>query len=136
MGGLSYAEFRKDCLEYDPFTPSDGFVYKSYMPTGRSELASATLGGKIYAIGGRNYNGYQRTMEEYDPTTNKWTIKESMQTPRTKFSCAVVNGIIYVFGGRNGNETLASVEAYNPNPPKPHKVMKAMPWIPLLLLDD
>lgn len=117
IGGLSYSTFRDRCLQFDPTEPygsSEAWTYKSSMPTGRTRLTSATLGGKIYAIGGFNYNGEQRTVEEYDPIKNTWETIRSMLTPRESLSSAVVGGKIYVIGGRKGNESLAVVEAYNP----------------------
>jgi N-acetylneuraminic acid mutarotase len=117
IGGLSSMKFRSTCLEYDlskPYGSSDAWTYKSSMAAGRTRLTSAVVGGKIYAIGGYNYNSYQRTVEEYDPAINTWTTKYSMSTSRESLSSAVVNGKIYVIGGRKGNDVLATVEEYDP----------------------
>jgi hypothetical protein len=90
------------------------------MPTARLNVASSTVNGKIYAIGGSRggsqwYLGLS-TVEEYDPATDTWTRKADMRTGRTYFSTSAVNGKIYAIGGvtTGNNSQLASVEEYDP----------------------
>jgi N-acetylneuraminic acid mutarotase len=78
------------------------------MPTSRAYLSAASVGGKLYAIGG-DAGGSLGTVEEYDPTSNSWTSKASM-SPRAWLGCAVVNGRIYAAGGSNG----VVMQAYDP----------------------
>jgi N-acetylneuraminic acid mutarotase len=88
---------------------SNPWSLRKSMPTARRQLACATVGGKIYAIGG--YGGYPLdTVEEYNPIQNTWTAKTSMPTARSNLACAVVEGKIYAIGGY-GRDT---VEEYNP----------------------
>jgi N-acetylneuraminic acid mutarotase len=91
------------------------------MPTARSGLGVAVVGGKIYAIGGQNGDGVLNVTEEYDPVTNQWTFKTSMPTARSDFGIAVFQNKIYVIGGTNGSgitvgESLLTgvTEVYDP----------------------
>jgi len=91
------------------------------MPTARSGLGVAVVGGKIYAIGGQNGDGVLNVTEEYDPVTNQWTSKTSMPTSRSDFGIAVFQNKIYVIGGTIGSglaegESLLTgvTEVYDP----------------------
>jgi len=95
---------------------------KADMPTGRWELSTCVVDGKIYAIGGAG-PVYQalRTVEEYDPATDTWTTKSEMPTARQGLSTSVVNGKIYAIGGGAGSsssytsvKTFSTVEEYDP----------------------
>ena len=68
--------------------------------TARWEMGISVVDGKIYAIGGAGpiYQAL-RTVEEYDPATDKWTTKSPMPTARQGLSTNVVNGKIYAIGG-------------------------------------
>jgi len=107
----------------------DTWTKKAPMQQARGRLGVAVVNGKIYAIGGDEgyyfgsapnnhvYLGRQQfvcTNEEYDPTSNKWTFKESMPTPRYHFGIAVYQNKIYCIGGyTSGGETGVN-EAYDP----------------------
>ena len=55
------------------------WTQKADMPMPRWLHTSAMVNGKIYVIGGEvsePYNKLLSTVEEYDPTTDKWTRKE------------------------------------------------------------
>ncbi len=94
------------------------------MPTGRWELSTCVVDGKIYAIGGAG-PVYQalHTVEEYDPVTNTWTTKSEMPTVRQGLSTNVVNGRIYAIGGSASSSSgystssvknFSTVEEYDP----------------------
>jgi hypothetical protein len=89
------------------------------MPTGRWELSTSVVDGKIYAIGGAS-PVYQalRTVEEYDPATDAWTTKSEMPTARQGLSTSTVDGKIYAIGGmaRWIGTALGTVEEYDPCP--------------------
>jgi N-acetylneuraminic acid mutarotase len=70
------------------------------MPTGRQELATAALNGKIYVIGG--YDGVPRStniVEVYDPGTNTWASAHPIPMFNNHNSAAVAAGKLYSFGG-------------------------------------
>src|SRR6267154_1280227 len=86
------------------------------MPTGRYGLATATVDGKIYAIGGTRGGGALATVEVYDPAATSWsTTAAPMTTARYGLAAATVNGKIYAIGGTGtGVFYLATVEVYDP----------------------
>ncbi len=111
---------------------------KASMNQARSDLGVVALDGKIYAIGGNTENGntpnsegndYKAkgwivaTNEEYDPTTDKWTLKTPMPTPRYRFSISAYQNKIYCIGGitnwASGKITYTQVnEVYDPSTDK------------------
>ncbi|MDI6736130.1 MAG: hypothetical protein QME42_08070 [bacterium] len=88
---------------------------KQPMFTGRSDLASVALNGKIYAIGGGIVNEISfEVVEEFNPTigTNgTWTTKAPMPTGRWGLAAATLNGKIYAIGGGGGPKV---VEEFDP----------------------
>ena len=89
------------------------------MPTGRIDMSSAAVNGKIYVIGGSiDMDGPGiSVVEEYNPATDIWTTKADMPTARAASSSAVVKGKIYTIGGTANdiNYTgLPTVEEYDP----------------------
>jgi N-acetylneuraminic acid mutarotase len=90
------------------------------MLTPRSFHAVGVVNGILYAVGGGTLTGSDslNTVEAYDPTRNRWTVKAQMPTPRYGLAVGVVNGILYALGGtsaRSGGRILATVEAYDPS---------------------
>jgi N-acetylneuraminic acid mutarotase len=75
---------------------------KADMLADRSYLGAASVGGKIYAIGG--YPS-QHANEEYDPVTNTWTMKEGWEFGELGCGVAAVNGKIYALGGHGNRRT-------------------------------
>jgi N-acetylneuraminic acid mutarotase len=72
------------------------------MPTPRSEAAYASLGTKIYVIGGAGNTspGNKKIVEAYDPTTNTWTTGISPLLVALNHPAAdSYNGKLYVVGG-------------------------------------
>ena len=94
------------------------------MPVATQALGTATVGGKIYAVGGQSSTGVLGTVHVFDPSNQSWSVAAgSMQTARRNFGTAEVSGDmfgtgqpgnIWVIGGRNslGNEE-ATVEVYD-----------------------
>ncbi len=100
----------------------DTWTTKADMPTGRWELSTSVVDGKIYAIGGHPgsspYPGLA-TVEVYDPWTDTWTTAPDMITGRCGVRTSVVDGKIYAFGGYMGTwlgPMCVTVEEYDPNP--------------------
>lgn len=74
---------------------------KADMPTGRMDLSSAVVDGKIYVIGGGAVTGAApglSVVEEYNPATDKWTKKADIPTARNAQSSVAMKGKIYVIG--------------------------------------
>ena len=70
------------------------------------------LDGKIYFVGGRNFDTLQshNKFERFDPVTNTWETLDPLSVARGGSACAVLDGKLYVIGGQN----LTSVEIYDP----------------------
>jgi N-acetylneuraminic acid mutarotase len=85
------------------------------IPTDRDFLAvAAAPDGLLYAAGGQG-GVYLKTVEAYDPATNRWSTRAPMLTARSAFGlAAAANGKLYAVGGTNGTDTLSSVEEYDP----------------------
>jgi RNA polymerase sigma factor (sigma-70 family) len=90
---------------------------KADMPTGRGNLVTSVVNGKIYAIGGFIWgqNFSLSATEEYDPLTDTWKKKADILTPRDGPAIGLVDGKIYVIGGA---WVRSEVEVYDPQTDK------------------
>jgi N-acetylneuraminic acid mutarotase len=82
------------------------------MPSERSEVAVAEVGGKVYVIGG--FAG-QRELEIYDPATDSWS--RGATVPRSLHHTAAVglNDKLYVVGGyADGWTPIDDLYEYDP----------------------
>jgi N-acetylneuraminic acid mutarotase len=77
------------------------------MPQSDFGLKAASIGDKIYLVGGS-------FTFEFDTANSSWLAKTPMPTSRTFFSLTVNQGKIYVIGGR-AEDTLTSNEVYDPS---------------------
>jgi N-acetylneuraminic acid mutarotase len=76
---------------------------KANMPTGRSGLAAAGVGGKLYAVGGATSGTtFTNKLEVYDPLTDSWTTGADMPIAQYGAAAATINGQLYVIGGAFG----------------------------------
>ena len=104
---------------YDPATNTWAAV--ASMPTARKSLASAVVGGKLYALGGSSFgccpDNALATVEMYDTATNTWTTVAPMPTARYGLVAEVVGGKLYAAGGYHSvpvDNAIDTVEVYNP----------------------
>jgi len=111
---------------YDPKT--NQWTKEAAINVRRTGFQAETVDGKIYVIGGRtpgsdggSIAGVLTSVEEYDPATNKWTMKAPTIDKKGSFQTAVLNGKIYVIGGWNdikyGDQAanyLSSLQEYDP----------------------
>ena len=109
----------------------NSWAEKTPMNYARSALGVAVVNGKIYAIGGNNQEAFGGSElapaqsfsggiigvnEEYNPSTNNWTVKAPMPTARMNFAIAAYQGKIYCIGGNdNYNSWVGVNEVYNPS---------------------
>jgi N-acetylneuraminic acid mutarotase len=86
------------------------------MSVARAYLAAVVINGKIYAVGGRYYDGTftpsLALLEEYNPVTDVWTRKMDMPTSRDRLMVGVNNNLLYVMGGVFGG---VNNEVYDPS---------------------
>ncbi len=104
-----------------PATPLAG-VHLRWHPReslhiGRGALASAVVGGEIYALGGFT-SGQASALavaEVYDPSVNAWHQIAPMPVATAMEGAAAVDGRVFAVGGLNtqGNP-IAVVQAYDP----------------------
>jgi N-acetylneuraminic acid mutarotase len=66
------------------------------MPSSRTEVAVAELGGKIYVVGG--FSG-ERDLEIYDPTADRWSRRAAFPHEVHHAAAVGLNGKLYVVGG-------------------------------------
>ena len=62
------------------------------MPSARTEVAAAEVGGKIFVIGGYDKGG--QLVEEYDPAKDSWRARASLPKPLHHVGAAAINGKI------------------------------------------
>jgi N-acetylneuraminic acid mutarotase len=96
-------------------------------PTKRTEVAAVTLRDKIYVVGGFEQPSLGNvlnlaitpSLEEYDPSTDRWTTKAPMPVGLHHMGIGVTGGRLYVIGGYRKSgltvwEPVATVYAYDP----------------------
>jgi N-acetylneuraminic acid mutarotase len=110
-------------------TRPDGGTWRSAAPalTKRTEVAAIRLGDKIYVAGGfeqpslRNVTNFAITpsLEEYDPSTDRWTARASMPIGLHHVGIGAIGGRLYVIGGYSQSglsvwKPVATAYAYDP----------------------
>ncbi|WP_127580789.1 Kelch repeat-containing protein [Paenibacillus koleovorans] len=99
--------------EYNP--ASNSWSLKTSMPTGRKYSGAASIGDKIYVVGGQTASGAIGTLEIYNTMTDTWTSGANLSTPRYGHAVVSVDGKLYAIGGRNGSINPTDVEMYDPS---------------------
>ena len=96
------------------------WVNRSNLPTGRLDLTTSVLDGKIYVIGGYEGDSDGREgsvrVEVYDPSANTWQTRADLPTGRGGLASVVMGGKIYTMGGSPGSAypPVAVVEVFDP----------------------
>ena len=84
---------------------------KCDMPGPLYAFDAATLGNKIYAIGGRGkVERHDRYTYVYDAGKDSWDVKKEPLFPRSNHAVAALGNKIYVLGG---NDSAGKAEAYD-----------------------
>ncbi|MGH9921273.1 MAG: PQQ-dependent sugar dehydrogenase, partial [Nitrososphaerales archaeon] len=88
----------------------------AHMPTPRDESRAASIGNKIYVVGGFNVTfNTVNTVEIYDVTTNKWSNGKELPIPLDHVGIASHDGKLYVVGGyKNGWIPSSTLFIYDP----------------------
>ncbi len=86
------------------------------MPTPRSSVSVAVVGGLVYVMGGESFPSGQAlaTVEAYDPRTDTWVAEPPMPSPCSKAAAGVIDGIIYVVGCPDFPFGARANQAFNP----------------------
>jgi N-acetylneuraminic acid mutarotase len=100
-----------DVSVYEPKT--DAWEVLPPLKYRRDHLVAGTIGGRVYAAGGRDRPNYMLPhIEEYNPAARAWTERAPMPTGRSGGAAAVVNNRLYVFGGE-GNPDNTALGTFN-----------------------
>src|SRR5262249_42990665 len=73
------------------------------LPSSRSEVAAAEVGGKVYVVGGLVESGVTGALEAYDPAIDAWQVLAPLPEPAHHPSAGSLDGKLYVFGGYTGD---------------------------------
>ena len=124
-------------LDATPGSPGATWRPLSPLPTPRNHPGYATVGGKIYVIGGQLLGderfGNVNNVHAYDPATDRWTAVASLPFPlsHTHTSTVVLDGRIVTVGGKTNDpsfpKTVGDVLSYDPG---------ANTWVALPPLPD
>jgi hypothetical protein len=72
------------------------------MPTAQANLATAEVGGLVYAIGGIGQaENTLDVVETFDPRSGRWTTSLPLPQPRAALGAAGLGGLLYVAGVRS-----------------------------------
>jgi hypothetical protein len=69
------------------------------LPTARANLATAEVGGLVYAIGGIENVDTSNVVETFDPRLGRWATSRPLPQPRDGAGAAGLGGLLYVAGG-------------------------------------
>ena len=79
-------------------------------------MASATVDGRLYVVGGEGSQGTFDDNEAYDPATDSWETLSQLPTARHGMGAATVDGTMYVPAGgpTAGFSVTGANEAFTP----------------------
>eukprot|EP01062_Namystynia_karyoxenos_P050615 TRINITY_DN3940_c0_g2_i1.p1 TRINITY_DN3940_c0_g2~~TRINITY_DN3940_c0_g2_i1.p1 ORF type:complete len:496 (+),score=160.55 TRINITY_DN3940_c0_g2_i1:83-1570(+) len=115
-GETEFSSVERFSPHLNQWTPPD--VLKP-MPYEACELGAASLGERVYVIGGTQsrHSPEEKVLaivQEYDPAVNEWTVLPHMRTKRMCPAAVAYQGRLWVMGGSDGHTALNTVECYNP----------------------
>lgn len=104
-----------ECIDGTPQTMTQGiWTEAASMPApAQSELDTAVLDGKLYALGGF---GDPRGFKRFDPTSGQWTVLPQLPSGRHHLSAFAIDGGVFYTGGepKGGGEQGISGYRYDP----------------------
>jgi len=86
-------------LAVPAFAQETGWTAGAPMPTARSEIAAAELGGRIYVAGGLAQFGTTDAFEVYDPASNSWKELAPLPEGRHHLALTALGDKLYLTGG-------------------------------------
>ena len=96
--------------EYD--AAAGTWRFRAPLPAAVDHPAAASVGGRLYILGGYVAGADVATVYAYDPAADQWVSKAPMPTARGAPAAAVIGGKIYVVGGSSA--TQRDLEVYDP----------------------
>lgn len=76
--------------------------------------AAVELEGKLVLLGGHDGSQCLKSVQRFDPATERWEQLPPLREPRANLTAAVVGGKIFAVGGNYGSSVLSSVEVFDP----------------------
>ena len=70
------------------------------LPSSRTEVTGAELGGRLYVIGGFGQSGDR--VEAYDPRKDRWEVRAPLPVPLHHAAAVSLGARLYVVGGYAG----------------------------------
>ena len=114
-GGGQFTDRPETSSSNSSGTTSSRWVIKAQMPTARSRLAVAAVGGLVYAIAGDTTDGVTGIVEVYDPAEDTWTRKTAKPRAVRNIAAAVLGGRIFVPGGYDAtDQAITAVDVCDP----------------------
>lgn len=95
---------------------ADRWVRRRPLPRGVNHPGVASLGGRLYVLGGQRAAGERPTaaLWRYSPARNRWKRLPSAPTERAAMALAAGNGKLYAAGGQtDGSFELRRLEVYD-----------------------
>ena len=101
------------------------------LPSARTDHAVTSLGGRLFAVGGRSWENKRDQLavtDVFDPASGKWASGPNLNTARMELGVAALGGKLYAVGGVNTTNLpkftpLTSVEVLDPAAASPA-------WVP------
>ncbi|XP_045127226.1 influenza virus NS1A-binding protein homolog isoform X2 [Portunus trituberculatus] len=88
----------------------DFYTVIPHMSSPKCATGTGNFNGQMLVCGGYDRGECLKTVEAYNPKTNKWVELPAMQQGRGRFDLTVLNGRAYAIGGCDGSRELNSVE--------------------------
>lgn len=98
---------------YDP--RFNNWIHLTSMIQKRTHFSLNIFNGLLFAVGGRNAEGCQASVECYVPSSNQWQMKAPMEVARCCHGSTVIDGKVLVTGGYINNAYSRAVCAYDPS---------------------
>ena len=113
---------------YDPLT--NKWEKRADMPTARGMTDAVVVDGRIYVLGGYTWRRvpglierFVKSIEEYNPKTDKWRQLPEMPILKGRFATVAVDNEIYTIGGIDlAIKRTGDVDVYNPAVDKWRKI--------------
>jgi len=100
IGGRINGSYAMNLGVVEAYAPGrDTWRARAPMPTHRSGIGAATLGGRIYVVGGEAPEGTFAQVEIFDPAANRWTRGPDLPTTRHGLGVVEHQGRLYVLAG-------------------------------------
>lgn len=108
FGGQEFTDYAGSYMQvpHDTVESADAsgvWRREAAMPTARGGAAAVVANAKIYVIGGCTLGGIPlNSVEVFDPSTGRWSIKPPLRRARGYVTAGLVKGRIVVAGGGDG----------------------------------